>query len=203
MAFEKPDVPAFKHGLNDNYVVRRATERFHAENFDAKEYAIRSKSAFDKLRERGINVPAQLVVADNEKDSTGKGADVFVITDKIDHLPIENLGPEEKTKAGEEFHNVPLALVGYYENTFETRSDFLADLSEREQYVYGTKRGAAKAEWYLVDTDPILYDDLASLADNVLALEEELPDIEEEFSIKFSDVRKRAKYLLKKLNEVD
>jgi hypothetical protein len=228
MAFEKPDVPAFKNGLkespfnkagrdrfsdllpgadlmefqdNDNYVVRKATEKFHAEHFHVTDYAMRTKKAFADLDHCGIHAPIQLVVAEDRNDKSGKGPDLFVITDKVAAVPLESMRPEQKAKAGEEFHALLQALTRYYETAFETGSEFLMDLSEREQYVYGKKPGDSEDSWYLVDTDPILADDHHSLATNVEMLDEELDDMEAEFSLAFEDVRERIITLLDKLEE--
>lgn len=161
-----PDLYTFAH--RDDIVVRplnwthflangRFRPRKEGGEMDVEEFASITKRHFDELRSYGIHAPVSFVVADAERASGKLREDVIALVQKVsknEHADMALLG-----KA---FAELRENLLHYYENKFNTKESFLADLVNDRQYVYG-KIGEGADALYLVDIDPYLYADTRAL----------------------------------------
>ena len=197
--FDKPfqRIPKLYEFENDKrFVVRKAENyQFLEGQFTTLEEAAKTmKSLFDELKVLGIEVPAQFVIAEDENNKPS----LYTLVDRIAPVSLED---SKKQDAGRGIEAIFDALVKYYEKKAVTDENFLSDLPEIGQYVYGTKEGETEARWYMIDTDPYFSNEKQSLYQTVDTLNDELPDIERDFGVDMSTQKKRVEELMRKLEE--
>jgi hypothetical protein len=194
-------IPKLYEFENDKrFIVRKAEEyQFEKGQFTTLEETVKTlKSLFDELRQvYGIEIPAQFVIAEDEN----KKASLYTLIDRISPVGLETLDADKKHEAVKGIETIFEALVSYYKKKVATDENFLSDLPEVEQYIYGTKDGEVEARWYMVDTDPYFSNDRQVLYDTLDTLNEELPDIENDFGVDMTVQKKRVEELMKGLEE--
>lgn len=188
---------------NDKRFVIRKGDRealFESARFtDAIETCRKVKSLFNELDQKyAIRTPTHFVVAE---DSLGKPA-FFILTERVSAITFEDMAEEEKCRAAAQLKKIFEILIGYYEDKLQSGEDFLCDLPDAEQYVYGSLNGSAN-QWHFVDTDPFFSKDKEVLWDTLdSGVEEAIETVEEKFSINLSEVRRRNTALKKKVAKI-
>jgi hypothetical protein len=110
-----------------------------------------AKNIFDEMRAQGIDCPVQFVVANNDSAEEA----LYEIVDDIKPArDFSEMSEKEKSDKGNEVLRVSKNLLKYFAHKATEGGFYPYDLTRREQYVYGTKKGDQEKHLYLVDADP-------------------------------------------------
>jgi|GEM_PF-3147544 hypothetical protein len=188
----------FEFSKNKDYIVREIRKHMFEKGqyLDAEKTAREVKGLFDELRDvYEINAPVNFVVSNDEN-----GKETFYsVIDKIEAKKIEDLDLEEQSNAKEGLKKIFTNLFSYYETKNASGENFLADIPEIDQYVYGAKKGESVNKWYLIDTDPLYSKDTDSLADSLDALRDEIESVTEKYGLDLKDIHNKCEKLLETL----
>jgi hypothetical protein len=157
---EKPDRAPIEMARGDrDWIVRGFNEKtlptIGKEEPDGTfmERALAISRLFAELEEKyGIPVPAHFFMGEDEE----KRPTLFIMTEKVEGVDFNELTNEEKEGFRMEDEKTLRALLTYYKDKFNSGEEFLVDVGNTGQYMYGTLKGEDVPRLYLVDTDPYL-----------------------------------------------
>lgn len=154
------------------------------------------KKLFKEIQtDYNINVPSRIVVGKNKENKDT----VYIITDKIDGVPLEKA--EETPEFLKKLEDLYVSISKYYLDKLNSKEAHLADLNSESQYIYGTKNKDEEPEIYLVDTDLYLNKGDVALLHNVKWLVRHMP---KKFGEAIKNIRKIIETPLNKnLNDVE
>lgn len=145
----------------------------------AMERCRKARELFDELKKYGVRLPNPEFVLG--RTPSGK-IRIYTVVDKIYGKELLRLNKEEIQRLADELDSLFTALIAYYEDKYEHGGDFLADITERKQFMYGHKIGEEKQFLYLVDVDPFYYTDNGDTASRGHQLEKIATDIHAEIN---------------------
>lgn len=158
---------------NEAYVIREAA--FTREPLTAFEIAQALKRHFRELNGYGISAPVDMVVGKN-----AAGDEVaYVITKNIAGTNLktlleQKLGKTEREQLRDILPAHYESLLEYFAQKFRDKTEFLADISRSDQYVFGTHDEASTTRLYLVDTEGQKRSDAGDLVTDLFEIGEEL-----------------------------
>lgn len=192
----------FELKADDRFVIREPEGTF-VENEELKDpiaFVNKSKALLAELTEKyGILCPVHFVVAKDETDTPK----AFILTEKVKSVDYETLDPNEKQNAARQIQAIFESLMKYYEGKERTRAEFLWDVPQLQQFVYGMLPTDSENKWYLVDTDPYSAKSSEKLFEAAETLEAELFELEDTFGINVSSLEKRCGQMMKRLENAD
>lgn len=180
-------------------IIRKADQKILSEIFkdikDPLELEIKIKNIFSELENYGIKVPVEFVIG--QEYSKEEVSTMFIVTDKIDGLMLSKVSKEDGDFLVK-MEGLLGSLVDYLFDKLKSKNDefFLWDIAKMNQYVYGTKRGEAEKEIYLVDTDPFIAKGIYEIFNSFLNCVYFLEWAEKKFETKIDSVRDKLKTLL-------
>lgn len=178
------------------FIIRKGDETYAEGELTVGETCRLVKGLFDELNQvYSIPVPVQFVIA---KDPANKTV-FYILTQTISTTEFEELEGEEKSRAAAGIKKVFETVLTYLEDKSRTGGNFLTDLVDTDQYVYGTLSGDAHPRWYLVDTDPYYSRSEDSLWEILDMWPDALEWAEESFSIDLQTLKEKGAALKERL----
>ena len=181
----------FELRADERFIIREPEEKF-VENNELKDpiaFANKSKMLFGELTEKyGIKCPIHFLVAKDETDTPK----VFILTEKVKSVDYTSLATEEKQAAAKEIQAIFESLLNYYEDKEKQKTDFLWDVPQVDQFVYGKLPKDTENKWYLVDTDPYSARNVEKLFEAAETLDAEMYTLRKRFDLDVSSIEKRS-----------
>ncbi len=180
---------------------RRSSEEFQdfEETVSASEIALKVKELFEEFNSQYHPcAPVHFIIAKEENEEI-----IYVVTEVIKEIPKEALSPEQLEKYYRECTALLETFVKYCEDKFESKEEFLTDVTILRQYVYTKKKGEKENHLYLVDTDPFSSGVVTDMIYVVKNLEEDIEKFEIESGTTLGPLRKRCHLLLDRIQNHD
>jgi hypothetical protein len=207
---EQPGYP-FKKSLQEMHIVGSKLLQFkndptfiirrygrESEEFDRyeptvslTERASKTKSLLEEFNSRYHPcAPVHFIVAKEDNEEV-----LYIATKRIPEIPKTRLSPEQSEKYYRECTTLLETFVKYCEDKFESKEEFLTDVTALRQYVYTKKKGGRENHLYLVDTDPFFSNVMEDLDTVVSQLEYDIEEFEKESGVKLEPLLERCELL--------
>lgn len=185
----------FEFEKDDRYIVRKvAPSMMPREETDLFAAAAGTKRLFRELQEKyNISIPIEVVIAQDE--NSPRKSDMFVMVERIHPADQHLLTPEEQLFSEKEYFVIWNSIVSYYEDRVKNGGDFLEDLGDKGQYVFGKKSGDLENHWHFIDGDPFYSNDREYLLEVVEGLYDELENLEKENGSNYTPLVNRCEIL--------
>ena len=181
---------------NKHFVIRKGDETYAEGELTVGETCHLMKELFDELNQvYSIPVPVQFVIA---KDPANKTV-FYILTQTISTIEFEELEGEEKIRAVAGIKKIFETVLTYLEDKGRTNGNFLTDLVDPDQYVYGVLEGDIHPQWYFIDTDAYYSGSEDKLWEILDGWPESLESVEEFYSIDLRALKEKGAALKERL----
>lgn len=192
------DGKLFELAADDRFIIRKADADMFLEGQQSSplETGKKVKALFDELAAKyDIIAPVHFTVAKDENQNDS----LYIITDKVRAVDVDALDDIERSAAISEITSIHGSILRYLKDKAKNGEDFLQDIPDARQYVYGHIDGENKNHWYMVDVDPFYSSGHEAVADSLDVFRDELEDLESKYTISLTALREECEQLLDEL----